>query len=536
MNIKNPVLTGFNPDPSIVRVGDDYYIATSTFEWFPGVQIHHSRDLVHWRLLCHPLDRRSQLDMRGCEHSCGIWAPNLTYADGQFWLLYTNVRSSGGPWKDTPNYLVTAPEITGPWSEPVFLNASGFDPSLFHAEDGRKYVTNMLWNGRGNRHRFDGIVLQEYDSQTCRLTGPVSNIWKGSGLPCTEGPNLYFRNDWYYLVCAEGGTGWNHTVTVGRSRNLTGPYELHPDHPMLTSKGLPADRLQKAGHGAWFETQAGEWYMSHLCSRPVFPVDAPVDAALETHGRSILGRESAIQKFIWCDDDWPRLAQGGNAPAWEVSAPDLPPHPWPEEATHDDFDCLKLNINFQTLREPLDPSWGSLSERPGWLRLRGRNSLFSTFEQSLVARRIQYLRCEASTLIDFNPQTYQQMAGLIAYYDRKDYYYLRITADDEGRRVLGLVVGDNGAYQELPEAQVILNHLDPVHLRVQLDHTRLQFFWSTDGAMWSEIGLGLESTLLSDEHGTTSCFTGPFFGLCCQDMSGRGLTADFDGFDYQPQA
>ncbi|MFA6291212.1 MAG: family 43 glycosylhydrolase, partial [Victivallales bacterium] len=190
MFIKNPILTGFNPDPSFLRVGDDYYIATSTFEWFPGVQIHHSRDLVNWRLLCHPLSRLSQLDMRGCENSCGIWAPNLTYADGHFWLIYTNVRSCSGPWKDAPNYLVTAPEITGPWSEPVFLNASGFDPSLFHEKDGRKYLINMYWDGRDIKHRFAGIILQEYDPKMRQLTGPVTNIWQGSKHRITEGPNL----------------------------------------------------------------------------------------------------------------------------------------------------------------------------------------------------------------------------------------------------------------------------------------------------------------------------------------------------------
>ncbi|MFA6294560.1 MAG: family 43 glycosylhydrolase, partial [Victivallales bacterium] len=395
-------------------------------------------------------------------------------------------------------------------------------------------LINMYWDGRGIKHRFAGIILQEYDPKMRQLTGPVTNIWQGSKHRITEGPNLYCRNGCYYLVCAEGGTGWNHVVSVARSRKITGPYELHPENPLLTSAGQAPTVLQKAGHGAWLETQTGDWYLAHLCSRPIFPENAPSDAKLETHGRSILGRESALQRLVWGADDWPRLAHGGNAPAWEVPAPQLPPHPWQEEPARDDFDKPILNINFQSLREPFDESWTSLSERPGWLRLRGRNSLYSTFEQSLIARRIQHFRCEVRTCIDFKPQTYQQMAGLIAYYDRKDYYYLRVTADDEGRRILGLVVSDNSLYREIPETQIVLDKPAPIHMQAKLDYARLQFSWSWDGKNWTDIGPILDSTILSDEYGTTSCFTGSFFGLCCHDMSGAKINADFDYFEYCP--
>ncbi|REJ13534.1 MAG: glycoside hydrolase 43 family protein, partial [Paenibacillaceae bacterium] len=173
--IHNPVLRGFNPDPSILRVGDDYYIATSTFEWFPGVQIHHSRDLRHWRLAARPLERRSQLDMLGNPDSGGIWAPCLSYADGLFHLVFTDVKSHVGPFKDTHNYLVTAPSIEGPWSEPIYLNSSGFDPSLFHDDDGRKWLVNMIWDYRKGKNKFAGIALQEYSPEQKRLVGPIRN-------------------------------------------------------------------------------------------------------------------------------------------------------------------------------------------------------------------------------------------------------------------------------------------------------------------------------------------------------------------------
>ncbi|MEP3665437.1 MAG: glycoside hydrolase family 43 protein, partial [Roseibium sp.] len=227
--IQNPVLSGFNPDPSICRAGDDYYIATSTFEWYPGVQIHHSRDLVHWRLVTRPLSRESQLDMRGNPDSCGIWAPCLTHADGQFWLVYTDVKRNAGSFKDAHNYIVTAPDIAGPWSDPVYANSSGFDPSLFHDDDGRKWFVNMIWDHRKEPTPFAGILLQEFDPQAGKLVGPIKNIFKGTDRGLVEGPHLYKRDGWYYLLTAEGGTGYRHAVTLARSKRLTGPYEVHPD-------------------------------------------------------------------------------------------------------------------------------------------------------------------------------------------------------------------------------------------------------------------------------------------------------------------
>ena len=278
MTIHNPILPGFNPDPSIARVGDDYYIATSTFEWFPGVQIHHSRDLVHWRLLTRPLNRPSQLNMLGDPDSCGIWAPCLSYADGLFWLIFTDVKrygratvggASGASPRDFHNYLVTCPRIEGDWSDPVYLNSSGFDPSLIHDDDGRKYLVNMLWDPRPGNNRFAGIVLQEYSVNERKLAGKRINIFKGTPLGFTEAPHLYKRNGWYYLLTAEGGTGWGHAVTMARSRELAGPYELHPDTYILSARHRPDAELQRAGHGSLVETPNGETYIAYLCGRPL---------------------------------------------------------------------------------------------------------------------------------------------------------------------------------------------------------------------------------------------------------------------------
>lgn len=202
--ITNPILRGFHPDPSICRAGEDYYIATSTFEWFPGVRIHHSRDLVHWKPIQSPLTRTSQLHMEGNIDSGGVWAPCLSYDNGVFYLIYTDVKSRVGAFKDTHNYLVTATNIEGPWSEPVYLNSSGFDPSLFHDEDGRKWLVNMIWDHRKGKNRFSGIVLQEFSVQEHKLTGPAVNIFKGTELGLTEAPHLYKYKGYYYLLTAEG--------------------------------------------------------------------------------------------------------------------------------------------------------------------------------------------------------------------------------------------------------------------------------------------------------------------------------------------
>ena len=302
--IQNPILRGFNPDPSIVRAGDDYYIATSTFEWFPGVQIHHSRDLIHWRLLSRPLNRPSQLNMLGDPDSCGVWAPCLSYDGGLFYLIYTDVKrygrtsqpgSVGAGLRDMHNYLVTCPTIDGRWSDPVYLNSSGFDPSLFHDDDGRKYLVNMLWDHRPGKNRFGGIVLEEYSGAERELVGERHNIFTGTSIGFTEAPHLYKRNGYYYLIAAEGGTGWGHAVTMARSRELLGPYELHPHTYILTARNRPDAELQRAGHADLVETPDGTTYMVYLCGRP-----------LPNRGRCPLGRETAIQKMVRGDDGWLR--------------------------------------------------------------------------------------------------------------------------------------------------------------------------------------------------------------------------------------
>lgn len=518
--IRNPILPGFHPDPSILRVGDDYYIATSTFEWFPGVEIHHSRDLRHWRLLTRALTRVSQLDMCGNRDSGGIWAPAISWHAGLYYLVYTDTKDFLTPFNDQHNYLVTATNIAGPWSEPVYLHSSGFDPSLFHDVDGRHWLVNMRWDHRARRNPFSGIVLQEYDVEKRRLIGPVDLIFSGTALGVTEGPHLFQRHGWYYLITAEGGTSYDHAVSIARARDLHGPYEVHPENPLLTSRGNPALTLQKAGHGSIVETQQGEWYLAHLASRPI-----------TEHRRCILGRETALQRCVWTADDWPRLAHGDCWPRDEIPAPVLPDHPFPAEPQRYDFDTDELPLVFQTLRAPHDPSWLSLQERPGWLRLRGRESPRSLHRQSLIARRLESFACRVRTRLDFEPVSFQQLAGLVAWYDTRKWYYLCVTQDEQAGRVLQLLECDDGAYGE-PLDRGIPLPAGPCHLQLNWDHAELQFAWSPNGRDWLAAGPRLDASKLSDDYGTGYSFTGAFVGICVQDLAGTRQCADFDYFEY----
>lgn len=522
--IINPILSGFNPDPSILRVADDYYIATSTFEWFPGVQIHHSKDLKHWKLIAHPLNRVSQLDMLGNSSSAGVWAPCLSYDKGIFYLVYTNARSFSGIFKDTHNYLVTSDDICGKWSESVYLNSSGFDPSMFHDEDGRKWLVNMQWDHRDNRNRFNGILLQEYSIAQKRLLGSIVNIFKGTELGLTEGPHLYKRDGYYYLLTAEGGTSYEHAVTMARARNINGPYEVDPENPILTSNGHEDLALQRAGHGSIVETQNGQWYMAHLCARP-----------LNGRKRCILGRETALQYMKWTDDGWLRRTSGTNLPSLYAVNPNLREYKFPTEPKRDDFDGKILNINFQTLRIPLGEDMLSLSERPGFLRLKGKESLNSLHRQSLVARRQQNFRYKAKTSIEFNPDSFQQMAGLICIYDTMNYYYLHVSHDEVLGKNINILVCDNKTYKYPIGDGITIEGSDTCYLGVSVEYDKLQFSYSLDESTWSCIGPVFDASTLSDEYFWNiqeERFTGAFVGVCCQDLSGRSINADFDYFEY----
>ncbi|WP_433796709.1 glycoside hydrolase family 43 protein [Actinoplanes sp. CA-252034] len=525
--IRNPVLPGFHPDPSILRVGADYYIATSTFEWYPGVRVHHSTDLVDWRPLGGVLTERRLLDLTGTADSCGVWAPNLTYANGLFHLLYTDVATFAGGYWDPQNYLVTAPNMAGPWSDPVVLHGRGFDASLFHDDDGTTWMLSMRADWRPGNNRFAGISIQRYDHRLRRLVGPEQVIFDGTDAGLTEAPVIYRRDGWYYLVTAEGGTTLTHQVTVARSRRLLGPYTVDPSGPMLTSAGHPDLALQKAGHGSLVETPDGEWYMAHLVARPYAP-----------SGRCVLGRETALQKVEWPVDGWPRIRDG--VPAEEIPAPaGVTATPQQVVSAIDQFDTPVLGPDWSTLRRPAGPDWIDLTARPSYLRIRGGQSPMARHRPSLVARRVTDPRCTFEATLEFVPRNFRQLAGITAYYNSRNWYYLHVTADDDGTPVLDVLCCDSGRVTAAPGLRTPLG-VRRVGLRARMDEAALTFAYETTPGEWQELGRTFDATTLSDEYAVTLVpgepeawgFTGAFVGLWVQDLGAEGGYADFDRAVY----
>jgi xylan 1,4-beta-xylosidase len=453
-----------------------------------------------------------------------------------FWLIYTDVKrygrttvggASGASLRDFPNYLVTSPRIDGEWSDPIYLNSSGFDPSLFHDDDGRKYLVNMLWDHRPGNNRFAGIVLQEYSVKERKLIGKRELIFKGTPLGLTEGPHLYKRNGWYYLLTAEGGTGWAHTVTLARSRKIAGPYELHPDTHILSARNRPDCELQRAGHASLVETQNGETYMVYLCGRP-----------LRNRGRCTLGRETAIQKMVWSEDGWLRTLDGQGIPTLETPAPSLPVHKFPAVSAREDFNEPQLPIDFQWLRTPWPEELFSLTARPGFLRLFGRETIGSLFKQSLVAQRQQSHCFSAATVVEFEPEHFHQAAGLVCYYNSVKFHYLYVSHDE----TLGKHLRVMSCVPDSPQTDAFTPLIPspagkPVHLRVEIDFERLYFAYRVEGVDkdWRWLPQQFDASILSDEAcapGTPN-FTGAFVGMACQDMSGTARPADFDFFEYR---
>jgi len=455
--------------------------------------------------------------------------------------------ASGASMRDFHNYLATSSSIDGEWSDPVYLNSSGFDPSLFHDDGGRKYLLNMLWDHRPGNNRFAGIVLQEYSTKERKLIGERLNIFKGTSLGFTEAPHLYKRNGWYYLLSAEGGTNWNHAVTMARSRKITGPYELHPDTYIMSARRHPDAELQRAGHASLVETQTGETYLAYLVGRP-----------LGNRRRCTLGRETAIQKMVWGHDDWLRTLDGQGTPTLEtpapsflsssrreeahsISGPESPTHLTPSASEHHDFNSPQLPIDFQWLRTPWPEEIFSLTVRPGFLRLFGRETIGSLFRQSLVARRQQSHSFSAATVVEFEPEHFQHLAGLVCYYNSTKFHYLYLSHDEaigKHLRVMSFV-------PDLPQADAFtplipISPGKPVHLRVDVDRERMNFAYRVEGVDndWHWLPEQFDSSILSDEciAPGQAHFTGAFIGMACQDLAGTNKPADFDFFEYQESA
>lgn len=516
--LQNPILKGFKPDPAILRVEDTYYIATSTFEWFPPINIFQSKDLAHWVQIPSPIQDDLVLNFKGIDTSCGIWAPNLAYHDGTFYLICTVVDTNRRRFKDPRNFVITASSMQGPWSTPTFLNNSGWDPSLFFEDDGRCYFINMLLDYRPEKNRFAGVVLQELNLKTLRLTGPVHFLSTGTEVGSTEGPNLYKRGSYYYLVLAEGGTEFNHQVSILRASSLFGLYKESPYNPILTSN--PEDFLQRAGHGSFTTTPEDRTYMIHLCSRSV------------DHKYSILGRETAIQEIRWTEDQWPVLSSyPSRSPENEIGF--LHNNQESKLVINIDFSKSNWDVRIKTLREGKESCGLDLFHRPGWLRIKGGNSLSSKYRQHLLAIPQETFNLKAITKMEFRPRSFMHLAGLFAYYNADNYYYSYMSTDDNGKYILSVLVMDNMKVSRVGKPIEISTNNPLVYLRAEIHTKELFFSYSFDGKSYHTLhDFPLNMCHLSDEYIKGNGFTGAMLGIGCQDLAGDGIHADFAYLHY----
>ncbi|GHP13793.1 glycoside hydrolase 43 family protein [Lentilactobacillus fungorum] len=542
--IHNPILPGFTPDPAVLGHGEDYYLATSTFNWYPGIQIFHSRDLAHWDLQSYVFNDPNFLHLAGTDTPAGIWAPDLSYdkRTGKFWILMCQMHNMTGNLFDQDNYAVWSDSINGPWSKPIYLNSIGFDCSLFHDDDGKHWVTTLEWDTRKGYQHPGAIVLEQFDPELGKIVGPTKRITRGgTDRGCLEAPHLYKHNGYYYLMTAEGGTGYGHGVVIQRAKKIEGPYESDPQNPIITSTPYryfrrndpdslrldlynPKAPLQKCGHGSLVHTATDEWYVVHLSARP-----------LPGTTNCTLGRETSIQKVYWTKDGWLRMKAGGTLAQKTtegmkgISVSDAP------QAVGVDADFSHGQID-QHLMSPYGPrtkEWCSINKNSGKLRIWGRQSFFSQFEVSLLASRIDSFKSTVATELEFKPIHYSQSAGLTLYYDNRNWLFARIYYSETlGGTALAIMKGEKGNKDEYLLDRVSLPE-GKAQICAQINYGTVQFEWRKQSSDdWQKLGPKIDISFMSDEQ--TGGFTGLMGGIGAFDAYRRESFADFNYFKITP--
>lgn len=538
--IKNPIFKGFNPDPCICRKGEDYYVAVSSFEWFPGIPVYHSKDMKNWELYTHVINNENIVDLKKLPSAKGIWAPCLTYCEEEdlFYVVYGVMNSMNARYFDVDNYLITAKDIKGPWSKPIYLHSAGFDASIIHDDNGKKYIVSLEWETREGYEKPGAICMVEYSTEKKEIIGYPKRIWSGgTDRGCIEAPHLTKRGEYYYIMCAEGGTGYGHCVTMGRAREIWGPYEGDPQNPIVTA--IPGDFyerhdpdhlkpkyynpesvLQKCGHGSYIETQLGEVYLMHLSARPFVP-----------ELRCTLGRETSIQKMKWTDEGWLRMDDGTNLAKEYVEESKLPEYKVTQIPNFDDFDDGKLGMQYYAPR--ISPeSFADVNVRPGYVRIRGQESRTSLNKVSILARKLTSVYAKITTKMEFKPEVHQQSAGLIMYYDNMNYINLRkYYSETLGQSALSIIYLENGEKTEFLNSRIAIENC-PIYLRLNIEGRKSYFQWSYDGENYVSIGKIFDTSKFSDEYCKYGEFTGAFVGLTCADRVKHKHYADFDFFEY----
>jgi alpha-N-arabinofuranosidase len=499
---KNPILTGMNPDPSICRVDDDFYLVTSTFEYFPGLPVYHSKDLVHWKLIGHALSRPTNNPLMGCESSTGgQYAPTLRYHNGTFYVIGTNYGGQGSQ----GIFYVTAKNPAGPWSDPIWTGDWYVDPSLEFINDTLYYLSP---------DNAGSFLLGIMNPETGTFTEPLKKVATGLGGSSPEGPHFYKINDYYYIMSAEGGTGYEHREVIQRSLSPWGPYEASPVNPVLSNRTDPKNPFQAIGHADLVQLKDGSWWAVCLGIRP-------------KNGKyQHLGRETFLAPVAWDENGWPKTGTDGIVRE-EYPAPNLPRHVWEKDPVRDDFDGATLNLCWNFIRNPHSEDW-SLTEKPGYLRLKGSKINFSKKNSpAFIGRRQTAFNMVASTKVGFVPASENEEAGLVVRANDKNHYDLLITKW-EGKRVVMFrkylqdkVIDIH--YKEIPEGDIVLH--------ISATESEYKFWIQKENAADELIGVASTKDISNEVVGG---FTGVFIGMYASG-NGKANTnpADFDWFDFQ---
>ncbi len=500
MKYFNPIIPGFNPDPSICRVGDDFYIATSTFEFFPGVPIYHSKNLVNWEHIGYCLTRKPQLPLQGCGASKGIYAPTIRYHDGVFFMIAANVSGGG-------TFIVHTPDIHGEWSEPVWLNMYGFDPSLFWDDDGTCYMVAVHWIDDEAGH-----YLYKIDPFTGKILSEAFLLTHGCGGKATEAPHIYKIHGKYYLLLSEGGTEYGHMVKILRSNSIYGPYEECPRNPILThreSGGDGSDSIQGVGHADIVEDQNGNWWAVCLGFRPI---------SAFYHN---LGRETFLAPLVWDSEGWPIIGNNGRLNTiMEGSLPGKVENPVSADnfSFFDDFNGDKLDLRWNFLRNPLAENYELKNSK---LTLRGSDITLSTpcGNPTMLAVRQQAFENSVTATMS-GDVALGQSSGITVFYNDSAHYDILVSKEEDGFYV--------NLRRQIFDINVItdrrkIDYSGSIRLRIETATDFHSFYYEVDGE-WILLGRGMTAGLCKEAIFPLS-FTGCYLGM----FSEKG-EIDFDSF------
>lgn len=515
MKLRNPLLPGMYPDPSVCRKGDDYYLITSSFEFFPGIPVFHSKDFVHWHQISHVLTRPEQLNLDGLKASKGIYASTIRYKEDEdlFYVVTTLVREPF--YYGNLNFYVTAKTPEGPWSDPVEIKgAESIDPTLFYDNDKTYYVGNLRPYPEEPIREERWIWMQEMNLKNGELIGERKVLRErgaSDGADAPEGPHLYHFGEYYYLMIAEGGTNLNHSETIFRSKNVWGPYEPNPRNPLITHRNLTRKHpINCTGHADIIQLHNGEWWAVLLASR------------LDGGPYRVLGRETFAVPVIW-EEGWPVFSPETGHVEFEFDGPKLLERKWPERPELDNFDEKELSLEWNYLRTPRHKIC-SLDERKGYLRLYMHPSTVNEqANPSLICRRMQHISFSASTLMETKAKEGESQGMVLLFNDRFNY---QLVVEESS---VVLYKTENGIKSKIASE---CYSKEKIYLKVLTREKDVLFFYASEPDSWKQLGDDQDIRILSME--IAGGFTGTYIALYASS-NGRNSSnyADFDWFEYK---